>query len=109
MHSSRSLFAVCLGSALSMAYVPPALAQDDEDVEPGPTIVNKGGVEVDLRSFGRLVADDVIQNGNVILANETSPVPGQDVVPRSRRGAATPRSTTQLWTTFRSSRCSVRS
>jgi hypothetical protein len=82
MLQRRSLFALWLGGAMSMGYVPPVLAQGDEDLEPGPTIVNKGGVEVDLRSSGRVIADDVIQNGNVILANETSPVPGQVIVPQ---------------------------
>jgi hypothetical protein len=87
MLKRRSLLVLGLGCGLSMGFVGPAVAQEN-DLEPGPTIVNKGGVEVDLRSSGRIVADDVIQNGTVILSNETSPVPGQVVVPQvqARRG-----------------------
>ena len=81
MVSRKSLLALLLGCGLSMTVAFPAVAQGDGE-EPGPTIVNKGGFEVDLRSFGRVVADDVFQNGTVILSNEVSPVPGQVVVPQ---------------------------
>jgi hypothetical protein len=76
-------------SLLSLAFlwcaVPsaPALAQQEtEGLEPGPTTINKGGREVDERSLGRVLADEAIANGGVILADELSPVPGQTVVPQ---------------------------
>ena len=74
MRKKKLQLATLLGSGLSLVLASPAFAQeDDEDLEPGPTIVNKGGVEVDLRSDGRIIADDLIQSGGVILGNETAP------------------------------------
>jgi hypothetical protein len=73
------VFALAFG--LSIANASLGAAQED-GVEPGPTTVNKDGFELDLRSAGRVIADDVIQNGNVVLASEVSPVPGQAVVPQ---------------------------
>jgi hypothetical protein len=56
-------------------------ADDDED-GPGPTVVNKGGVEVDERSIGRIVADETLSSDGVILADEVSPVPGLPTFPQ---------------------------
>ena len=78
MQRTKCLSALCWASVLSLGLVTPALAQDDDD-GPGPTIVNKGGVEVDLRSFGRMVADDVIRNGNVLLTSDATPVASPQV------------------------------
>jgi len=58
----RRLMPAFLACWLSIGIASLGVARDD-DVEPGPTIVNKGGVEIDLQSNGRIVADDVIQNG----------------------------------------------
>jgi hypothetical protein len=65
---------------LSVVSAPRILAQEEGD-EPGPTAINKAGVEVDLRSVGRMTADAMISSGNVLLANEATPVPGQAVAP----------------------------
>ena len=43
----------CSAAGSRSSSPPPRSQEDDEDLEPGPTIVNKGGVEVDLRSYGR--------------------------------------------------------
>ena len=57
-------------------------ADDDEDVEPGPTTVNKNGFEVDERSIGRIVADDTLAAGAIVLADQVSPVPGFATFPQ---------------------------
>ncbi len=44
--------------------------------------VTKKGIQLDLRSAGRQVADDIAAGGNVALADETSPTPGQSVAPQ---------------------------
>jgi len=76
-------FALWFSCGLPLVFASPAFAQDDEDdVEPGPTIVNKGGAEVDLRSFGRVAADDTIRTGGVLLTNDATPVSGPAVVPQ---------------------------
>lgn len=84
MRRIELLSALGFGCALSLVLTPPAFAQDadEEDVGPGPTIVNKGGAEVELRSFGRMVADDVTRNGNVLLTSDAAPVPGPSLVPQ---------------------------
>jgi hypothetical protein len=76
------LFALWLGTGLLLVIASPALAQDDDDVEPGPTTVNKGGVDVDNRSFGRVMADDTISSGAVILGTDATPAAGPTVVPQ---------------------------
>ncbi len=45
------------------------------------THVKKNGVDVDLRSLGRQLADELAENGNVMEADEISPVLGESVVP----------------------------
>jgi hypothetical protein len=83
MQRRSRLFALWFGCGLPLVFASPAFAQDDEDdVEPGPTIVNKGGAEVELRSFGRMVADDTIQTGGVLLTNDATPVSGPAAVPQ---------------------------
>ena len=47
-----------------------------------PGRINKNGVELDVRSHGRALADDLLINGNSAILNEESPAPGVDVVPQ---------------------------
>jgi len=82
MERRSRLFALWFGCGLPLVFASPAFAQDDADLEPGPTIVNKGGAEVDLRSFGRVVADDTIRTGGVLLTTDATPVSGPAVVPQ---------------------------
>ena len=44
--------------------------------------IKKNGVEVDLRSLGRQVADALAEGGNSVALDEASPVPGETVVPQ---------------------------
>src|SRR5436309_2790861 len=57
-------------------------ADDDDDAGLGPTVVNKGGIEVDERSIGRVVADETLSSGGVLLVDEVSPVPGLPTLPQ---------------------------
>src|SRR5215472_701178 len=63
-------FVLCSGVFLSTAAAQSPTA-----------FVNKLGVEVDLRSGGRILADDLASGGNVILDVDT-PVTGTDAVPQ---------------------------
>src|SRR5258705_1660424 len=56
-------------------------ADEDED-GPGPTTVNKNGFDVDERSVGRIVADEALSSGGVLLADSASPVPGSPTFPQ---------------------------
>ena len=47
-----------------------------------PGIVKKNGFDLDTRSAGRQMADEIATLGNAVPADEISPVPGQDVVPQ---------------------------
>jgi hypothetical protein len=47
-----------------------------------PGHVTKNGVDVDLRSAGRQVADEVALLGNAVPADAVSPIPGQAVAPQ---------------------------
>ncbi len=47
-----------------------------------PGSVNKKGKDVDIRSLGRMLADDVAAHGVVVLSDAISPVPGGSVVPQ---------------------------
>ncbi len=47
-----------------------------------PGIVNKNGFDLDIRSAGRQLADEIAALGNAVPADEISPVPGEDVVPQ---------------------------
>lgn len=44
--------------------------------------VNKNGIDLDLRSHGRQLADEVAANGALVTDEEVSPVPGETVVPQ---------------------------
>src|SRR4051812_15530787 len=60
---------------------------DDEDFAAGPTTINKNGFEVDERSIGKILADETLSSGGVILADTVSPVPGHPTFPQvSLRG-----------------------
>ena len=52
----------------------------DPDGGPPPGHVRKNGIDVDLRSFGRTIGDDLAEHGTQVPVDETSPVPGQSVV-----------------------------
>ena len=83
MQRRNRLSVLWFGCGLPLVLATPAFAQDDNgDAEPGPTIVNKGGVDVDNRSFGRVMADDTLSSGAVILGTDATPVPGPAVVPQ---------------------------
>src|SRR5713101_8972124 len=72
---------VVLGLALTclavLVSVPPAVAQE------GPPLgfVNKLGQDIDIRSGGRILADE-LSAGNVILPDLATPVPGVPAVPQ---------------------------
>jgi hypothetical protein len=59
-------------TALGLLAVPLVHGDDDEGVV---TAINKAGIEVDERSNGRMIADEVLSSGNVVLADTLTPVP----------------------------------
>ncbi len=73
---------VVLGLALTCSAVlvvtPPALAQGG----PPPGFVNKLGHEIDVRSAGRVLADELKANNHVILPDASTPAPGGSTVPQ---------------------------
>jgi hypothetical protein len=52
------------------------------DQETSPGFVTKHGLSVDIRSMGRMIAEEVAQAGAAVLGSEVSPVPGIFVVPQ---------------------------
>ena len=76
MHRARILFCVTL-IALSAVFVRPAISQD------GPRLgfVNKLGVEVDVRSNGRILGDE-LASSHVILPDLNTPVARIPTVPQ---------------------------
>ena len=60
--------------------------QSNENEPPG--LVKKDRFDLDIRSAGRQFTEEVASRGNVVTADEISPVPGGDVVPQIQfRGA----------------------
>lgn len=82
-----------LAAAVMIATNVPRAAVDDDDdggFTAGPTTINKNGFEVDERSIGKILADDTLSSGGVILADATSPVPSLLTFPQVQlRGANT--------------------
>src|SRR5213594_2221806 len=44
--------------------------------------IKKNGINLDIRSHGRAIADQIAANGNLAPTDEISPAPGVDVVPQ---------------------------
>src|SRR5438128_9621841 len=65
--------------------------------------VTKNGVDVDLRSLGRQVADALAESGTLVGFGEVSPDPSETVAPGSSCAVSTPRAMTGAWTTCRCS------
>jgi hypothetical protein len=74
MHCKHLL--LCGLAVCSVVFVRPAIAQD-----PPFGFVTKLGIDVDVRSGGRILADDVL-SGNVILADLATPIAGVPAVPQ---------------------------
>src|SRR5258708_216327 len=74
MHYKRLV--LCGLAICSVVFVRPAIAQN-----PPLGFVTKLGVDVDVRSGGRILADDVL-SGNVILADLATPIAGVPTVPQ---------------------------
>jgi hypothetical protein len=75
MHHNRTLFRVALTACLTM-LVGTATAQD-----PPTSFVSKLGFDIDVRSGGRILADDILSS-NVILPELGTPVAGIPAVPQ---------------------------
>ncbi len=60
---------------------PPHSAMQSPD-ESAPGHVRKNGVDLDVRSLGRQIADQIAENGNVVSIDAVSPIPGGTVVPQ---------------------------
>ena len=52
MSIRKNVFVLGLATALALGVIV-VRSEDDDDVEPGPTTVNKNGFEIDERSVGR--------------------------------------------------------
>jgi hypothetical protein len=74
MHNNHILF--CGLAVCSAVFVEPAIAQD-----PAPTFVTKLGIDIDLRSGARILADEIL-SGNVILPDPAPPTLGGLTVPQ---------------------------
>ena len=81
MSTRKVLFIlVILGVVAALGVTPISWSQSNDG--PARGHVRKGGVDLDLRSLGRQMADDLTENGNRIALDATSPVPGQSVPPQ---------------------------
>src|SRR5438309_2090924 len=81
MPSRTLLFISVALLAVGVLAVPP-ISRTQSDDAPARGHVRKGGVDLDLRSLGRQMADDLTENGNLVALDETSAVPGQSVPPQ---------------------------
>jgi hypothetical protein len=68
-------------SMAALVMVAASLVHGDDDQGP-ITAINKGGIEVDERSIGRLLADETLASGNVVLQDDITPVPGLFTAPQ---------------------------
>lgn len=59
-------------AALVMLAIPLVRGDDDEGAI---TAINKAGFEIDERSIGRVLADEMLATGNVVLQDAITPVP----------------------------------
>jgi hypothetical protein len=84
MGFNRSRFAplVMASFAVAAALTVGRVRSDDDEGGDFLGAINKLGFEVDERSLGRVLADETLASGGVILADETSPVPGLFTAPR---------------------------
>jgi len=62
-------------AALAVLAVPMPMVHGDDDDQARITAINKGGFEIDERSNGRIVADETLASGNVVLEDVVTPVP----------------------------------
>src|SRR5207344_1760063 len=78
-------------AVLSAGLVHAAFDDDeDEDLGPGPTTVNKNGFEIDERSIGKILADETLSSRGVVLDTLVSPVQGLPTFPQMQlRGGNT--------------------
>lgn len=77
----RSILAFVLSSVLLFSFSGMPRAQGLSD-EGHTRLVNKNGFDIDLRSFGRIIADEVAEFGDVASTDPVSPEPGLAVVPQ---------------------------
>src|SRR5512142_3141723 len=73
----KKLFFFVLLTVLSLGI---SLRPADAQVPPGH--VEKKGMYLDIRSLGRQIADEVAEFGNLVPADELTPVPFLPVVPQ---------------------------
>jgi hypothetical protein len=81
MSARKLLLILVVVSVVAVLGVPP-ISRTQSDNAPARGHVRKGGVDLDLRSLGRQMADDLTETGNQVALDETSPVPGQSVPPQ---------------------------
>jgi len=67
--------------AAGLLAIPAVLAQPAEGGPP-PGHIRKKGMDLDVRSLGKQVGDEVQQVGPLVPADDPSPVPGESVVPQ---------------------------
>jgi hypothetical protein len=73
------------GFSIALSVIPLASQSNDQS---SPGHVRKSGIDLDVRSAGRQIADRIAESGVAVLEDEFGPVPGVDVVPQVQlRGA----------------------
>ncbi|MBI3330024.1 MAG: exo-alpha-sialidase, partial [Nitrospinae bacterium] len=87
MPGYKKLLRIALAGLLALGVsTTPLLSQTAPDEEGPPGIVKKNGVDLDIRSLGRMIGDQIATFGTLVpdegTIEETSPVPGLDVVPQ---------------------------
>ena len=81
MSTRKVLFIlVILGVVAALGVPPISWSQSNDGSARGH--VRKGGVDLDLRSLGRQMGDDLTETGNLVALDATNPVPGQSVPPQ---------------------------
>ncbi len=78
----RLAFLTTASLALAAMLVVGRVRSDDDEDGDFLGAISKLGFEVDERSVGRVIADETLSSGGVILADETSPVPGLFTAPQ---------------------------
>lgn len=80
--SSRKLLVILITLVVVGVVATPPVSRTQSNDGPARGHVRKRGVDLDLRSLGRQMADDLTENGNLVALGETSPVPGISLVPQ---------------------------
>jgi hypothetical protein len=80
--STKKLVLVVFSLIVAAVLASPRHSATQSPDESAPGLVRKNGLDLDVRSLGRQIADQVAADGNVVPTGDVSAVPGGTIVPQ---------------------------